>query len=568
MNAAVVTGGAALAIAVILRAWVIARATVPVIAPDEAGSWSIARFIAGVEPHLPMRDLPVYPLGTGLLLAPIVRSFTDPVAQYRAGLVVLGLLMLGSAVLVTLFVRRLGFRRPEQAGACFALVLLFPATALTSTYTWSEALALLSLAGCLVLTQVAFSHPTLVSVGTAGCLVGFMPFVHPRFALVPVVWLVCLAVYIGLAREVTRARRVLTVGVGAVCVLVVAGGLGVLYRAVLRGLWTDPTPPSTGIGDVVWTATFWRRLLAEVAGQSWYLVAASFGLAMLGGAWLVQNLTRRGGQARSMTATVATTLLVFGSVALTSITTMTTGVIQRGDRPRGRLDYFVHGRYLDGVVVVLAAIGLAQLMSPDSRTHFVRRFALVVGAMFALGAVVVRMVPTGIHGFLGPSIAGVYALPVVHGFNVVGWSAVSAIGFATLLLATRTRPALSLALCGVLFATVSWSAAARAVQDHRWARKALYEEVSYPVGQRDTVVVAADAAQQPRYRLASFAQEFVLTARGWDFEFSPLESDQLPSAVGPAAGVMVLARDQAVDESAWRLAGQWDHVRVWVARQP
>jgi hypothetical protein len=78
--------------------------------------------------------------------------------------------------------------------------------------------------------------------------------------------------------------------------------------------------------------------------------------------------------------------------------------------------------------------------------------------------------------------------------------------------------------------------------------------------------VAEDVAQARAYQFASMLQEYVLTADGWSFDFTSLSSAELQRRSPEAAGVVVLAREQSVDEYEWRLAGEIREARVWVRR--
>jgi hypothetical protein len=61
--------------------------------------------------------------------------------------VVLALLAVAAAVLTVLFVRRLGIGDRRPLAAAFVVALLFPALTVTTSFTWSEALGAVALAG-------------------------------------------------------------------------------------------------------------------------------------------------------------------------------------------------------------------------------------------------------------------------------------------------------------------------------------------------------------------------------------------------------------------------------------
>ena len=78
--------------------------------------------------------------------------------------------------------------------------------------------------------------------------------------------------------------------------------------------------------------------------------------------------------------------------------------------------------------------------------------------------------------------------------------------------------------------------------------------------------MAEDVERARAYQFASMIQEYILTAQGSSFDFTPLSSAVLQQRSPEAAGVMVLMEEQPVDEDRWRLAGQVHEARIWVLR--
>jgi hypothetical protein len=261
--------------------------------PDEGGTWAIARLVALVGPRIPMREMPVGPLGTGVLLAPVVCLFDGPTARYRAALVVLALLAVAAAVLTVLFVRRLGIGHRRSLAAAFVVALLFPALTVTTSFTWSEALGAVALAGFLVAVHAAFAGVTGAAPVLAGAVAGVMPFVHGRFTLVPLCWLVCLGVYLGRADQLDRRTRVRTWLLTLLAIVVVNGVGRAASAAVISRLWSDAPSPSAPLREALTEPGFWRQLIRILMGQAWYLVAASFGCSVCSGSSPRPGLARR-----------------------------------------------------------------------------------------------------------------------------------------------------------------------------------------------------------------------------------------------------------------------------------
>jgi hypothetical protein len=557
----------AIVVAVALRARVIADATLPVIMPDEGGTWSIARLVARVGPTMPMRDMPSYPIGTGLLLAPVVRLFDGPTARYRAALVLLALLAALAAALTTWFVRRLGIGDPRALAAGFVVALLFPALTTTTSFTWSEALAAVALAAFLLAVHAAFAGVAGAAPVLAGALASALPFVHGRFTLVPLCWLVCLGLYLGHADQLDRRTRIRTWLLTLLAMTVVYALGQAATAAVLTRLWSDAPSPSAVLRGSLTEPGFWRQFTRILVGQAWYLVAASFGCAALGVLWLVAAARAGTALASPERATVLSTGVVLAVVFVTSAATLASGTYERlPEAEPVRVDYLAYGRYIDPVVMVLAALGAAAVFSRRDPSGVRRSVAAVLVGLSALAGLVWVMLPDDRRPPFEPNIAGVVYLPLAGtDFDVVRWSIVSVAAFLGVVGASRLPGRWSVLALTVLFGVASMSASSMAVEVHdRWVTEVLPVDVSTPSPGRDVVVVAEDVERADAYQYASMVQEYVLTARGWSFDFTGLSSAELEQRSPDAAGVMVLAREQSVDEDRWRLAGEIREARVWV----
>ena len=119
----------------------------------------------------------------------------------------------------------------------------------------------------------------------------------------------------------------------------------------------------------------------------------------------------------------------------------------------------------------------------------------------------------------------------------------------------------------VLFGGASIGASSMAMEVHdRWVKELQHVDVPAPGPGRDVVVVAEDVARAHAYQFASMVQEYVLTAQGWNFDFTPLSSAELQQYNPETAGLMVLLQEQPVDQDRWRPVGQIREAQVWVRR--
>jgi hypothetical protein len=224
-----------------------------------------------------------------------------------------------------LLIRRLGIEDRRALAAAFVVALLFPALTMTASFTWSEALGAAALAGYLLATHAAFARVIGAAPVLAGALAGAMPFVHGRFTLVPVCWLVCLGIYLARAEQMERRARVWTWLLTLLATVVIFAVGRAAHAAVTTRLWSETPSSSTLVRESLFEPTFWRQLARILVGQAWYLVAASFGCAVLGVLWLVA--ATRAGTVRTSAAraTVVLTGLVVAAVFVTSAATLASG---------------------------------------------------------------------------------------------------------------------------------------------------------------------------------------------------------------------------------------------------
>jgi hypothetical protein len=256
------------------------------------------------------------------------------------------------------------------------------------------------------------------------------------------------------------------------------------------------------------------------------------------------------------------------AVFVTSAATLASGTYERlSEAEPVRVDYLAYGRYIDPVVMMLAALGAAALFARRDTSGVRRSVAAVLVGLSALAGLVWVMLPDDRRPPFEPNIAGVVYLTAGTDFDVVRWSILSAAAFLAVVGASRLPGRWSVLALAVLFGAASIGASSMVVEVHdRWVREVLSVDVSTPGPGRDVVVVAEDVERADAYQYASMVQEYVLTARGWSFDFTGLSSAELEQRSPEAAGVMVLEREQQVDEDRWRLAGEIREARVWVRR--
>ncbi|MFI9590779.1 hypothetical protein [Nonomuraea sp. NPDC052265] len=427
---------------VALRLWLFRQHTGPVANPDETGYLIAARWLAG-GPGADLTGFTFYQGGYPLLLAPVFWFTRDPVVAYRLVVVVGSMVAAGAFPLAYLLLRRLGTGRRVAMAAAFAgglspSLLLFAGLALADAV-----LPTLVLAWLVALHDLA-ARGSARAGALAGGLAGFAMAVHLRGTVVLAVTVLALT---GL---LIARRRGAAAGLAAAMAVAVAGTLlnralsAALYPGGARDLSGILAGRMTGLDGQAWA-------LAGAAGQLWYLVAATWGLAGLGLAGAVAVVVRRSAPApRRLLAAVllATTL----GIAYASSAALP---------DEHRVGNYAYGRYLACVALAWSLAGLLVLAGAGRRA-VVRHALAAAGLLAVTGGVVVRYAGDRLqrYAFIAFDFPEVIFLTRVRdSFDLVAASVVTlallaCLSGAALLAARRAWPAVVavLALVNVVFA--------------------------------------------------------------------------------------------------------------------
>ncbi|MFG6193770.1 hypothetical protein [Nonomuraea sp. JJY05] len=386
---------------VALRLWLYRYHTGPVANPDETGYLLAARWLAG-GPGADLTGSTFYQGGYPLLLAPIFWFTSDPVLAYRlvAGM---GSMAAASAYpLAYLLLRRMGLGR--RAALITAFVAgLSPALVVFSGLALTDAiLPVLVLAWLLALHDLV-AYRSVWAGAVAGALAAFAMAAHLRGTVVLVVCVLAVVVVTvrraavaAVCRRAVAAVRGKAVepvrgnGVGPVGGRAVGPGVAALVSAAvvaaagkaLNGALSAalyPGGPRDLSGLLVSRLTSLEGqawALSGAAGQLWYLVAGTWGLAGVGLAGAAATLVRRSApyQHRVLAGTL---LLATLGIAYASSAALP---------DEHRVGNYVYGRYLACVAVAWTLAGLIVLVK-GGRLAVVRHALAAAGLTAVTGGV-------------------------------------------------------------------------------------------------------------------------------------------------------------------------------------
>ena len=541
---------ASLVIFCLLRLMTIAAATTPRILPDESGTWSFSRFIAGGASIITMHEQPEYRFGTGLILAPLWAVTSDPSLRYRLGLVVLSAAPLLAAWCIAKSLKLLKIGDPTLRSTAFALVLLFPATTMTGSFSWAEPMVM-AWWGLIILgmTAVFTSRRSTPALLATSVVAGFAPLVHGRMYGVTVAW-VGLLFFLLLGSNFERFRKdrqqaatsniVLLAGIGVTAAIFLIASIA--QKHMVSVLWLAPSEQGQGIGLGLFTQVeFWSNLFLSMLGQIWYLAVSSCGLALVG-IGVLARFSCRSSSVVPRALTLSLAAMFAASFALSNL--LMTSYYMSAPRSIVRYDHMFYGRYNDGVIAVLSVIGLLALSKFALRSAALTLTATAAVVTAILGVVVRwRVTHIELSESFPPTIAGLALLSGTGtGIHVLRWSAISIVLCMLLGIACYFSRSALLGLVLVAVVLGSVSATRNAIHMHQsYKYSAAFEPFLTTSSSPKQALVSSDAADLSGYSYVLTGQQYQLVDNGWTFTVSDKNSAELAAEPDLGTDLLVLA---------------------------
>jgi hypothetical protein len=435
----------------------------PSVRPDELGFLLNGQVMIGnTEVPLAEEFRSFYPAGFGFFTAVAAYVGGTIAAQFRISLLVNIAFTLGTVwVLAQWATRHLSLSK-RWAWIVAVAVAVAPTVAANSLFAWSESLSRLGLAGLVLLVYETTRRPSWATCIGTGLLAAYLPIVHGRFTLVLPFTAVAL-VAVGISRDRNRRFACASgIAVAAVAYLLLSrvnvwlrdelytGSTGKEGRMI--GKFLDPANTSSIVRGFV--------------GQSWYLVATTFGILAVGVVVLsIDSLT--GLKARHREQWVGPLFTVGASflVVLTSALQLVNVI---------RPDHLLYGRYAEVVAPVLMTAGLAAMVTLRRKTTIawfagIGAIVLLLAAMtLAAGRDELRAMISEGKFFAAPNAIG---LDVPRRFlEPMGYLSVGIffVGLALVVfVAWRRSPALGIVAVLVLGLTSTTYSATRTIVPYR-----------------------------------------------------------------------------------------------------
>ena len=376
------------------------RMTGPTIHPDEFGFLINGQVLIGRD-EAPIPTGSFYPAGFGL-----VTGLGHLVTGSMSGAYSFTLLVNVFLACVTAWVAmRLainGFDASRRMGLIAgAMVFVFPGTIVSAMFSWAETAARLSFLLLVAVVLRAAHTMARRDILGLGLYVGAMPALHGRFTLlIPVVGVVILY-------WLFRKRVTLALSFGSVGLMAMAyGGSYAMNTFIKTAVYTTSYDQENRLLRRVIDPSLWPALLRTMVGQTWYLVATSFGLFAVGLLFMLVRVVAVMRKKRSMddAESAAFFVIVFGTLAV-----IFTGGLQVLYGDRG--DHLIYGRYVE---MMLPAFLVVACVAYERNILFVQRVLLGSVAFIPLVALMYVVVNGG-DGVKGGFYRNLIVFP-----NIVG----------------------------------------------------------------------------------------------------------------------------------------------------
>ena len=369
-----VTAGA---LACIVGAFIVSialRMSGPTVHPDEWGSLINGQVLIG-HTEAPIPTGSFYPAGYGLVTGLGAFLTGSMAGAYRFSLLANVVCAVATAWSAGYLARRGFGASKSMSRLVMALVFVMPGTLVSAMFSWPEIAIRLAYVG-LVLAVVSVSRSrSMTRVASLGLYVGLLPGLHGRFTLlVPIVGLVVLWWLV--EAMITRMTAVVTLVTTATGYLLARS----MNRFVKSAVYLESYNQENRLLGRLFRPSVWPALLRTMVGQSWYLVATTFGLAAVGVVYAVLTL-KRGPSLRTIVRDPERTGLLFVVVATTSV--IFTGGLQLLYGNRG--DHLIYGRYVEmlaPVLIALACVGLERKYRESQFVWFLSAISILVFALF------------------------------------------------------------------------------------------------------------------------------------------------------------------------------------------
>ena len=329
-----------------------ARISGPSIRPDEWGYLLNGQVLIGHEEvRLPFSEM--YPAGFGFVTGAWAWISGSLHSAYRLTLFTNVALIAVLAYLVVAFAVRTLHASRTTGYLIAALVVASPGTLAGSLFALPETLCKVLFMLLVVLLVRLISEPRVLLVIVFGALSGIAPVFSGRLIAITMSAALLLALLLW-KRVLNRSLAVF----GIVSILLGYGVTRILNSVVRDVLYYGRPSGESRIFGRATTVNLWPEVIREIAGQIWYVSAATACLAIVALVVTFRVATRRT-SLESMDKNESIERFTYVFILLTFVFLIVLGALQLALGKRA--DHFIYGRYVEMCVPALFAIACVTL---------------------------------------------------------------------------------------------------------------------------------------------------------------------------------------------------------------
>lgn len=394
--------------------------------PDEFGYWATAAEAVGWD-WSPVASIgSYYSFGYGWILTPVLKLFRNPIASYRAAIVINLLCQIGGYLLLCDIGKRLMPKADDQMRLILCgTAVTYPAWSFYTQMTMAE-----SITFCLYVLSVwcmmrYLERPVMIRMILTLAVLGFMCCVHMRTvgALIAALIVIVVRAIVQSGTSLKREKLIGSLVIGIAASVVALCVWRDIRLQHLSGIYAYADESdiavnsmSGQIGKVLELLSLRGigRFMVSLTGKILYLGCASFGFAYIGIHRMTSEMldgirshfAGRWGTAQRdmrMDRPDNSRLYLIGYVMLASIAQIVITnifLIGSADADADRLDLFLHGRYDDYVIPILIMYGIYSVLIKKGQC--VRDIASSGVIMILLGVIAKLVIRNNHNGMRNP----------------------------------------------------------------------------------------------------------------------------------------------------------------------
>jgi hypothetical protein len=309
-----------------------------------------------------LRSWPYYHFGYSLIISPAYLFAETPIGAYKGVMLINSLVLSSLFIILFLWLRMVTSIPPITVMMIAFIISVYPPNVLHAHIGWAENAFIPFFSFSCLLFTLYVKEKNLLWLIAFSLVAGFMYTIHPRGLSISLAAVICLLFFSVLNKKEWRnsLMGVLLISLVVVLTKYTSNELSSLMNVSSTSQADKVLSLIKSIGDL--------ELVSPIVGDFLYLILATLGMVIFGIFALIKQLNYKNKQLKELFQSDQAQLSSF--ILISCIITFTLGVVflartEEWHALNLRLDWIMYGRYNDGLVSVVMALGLAWLYDQD-----------------------------------------------------------------------------------------------------------------------------------------------------------------------------------------------------------